>query len=304
SKRRAGLPDKVDAVVARALAKEPEQRFASCGALVSAAGQALGLGKMGGVSRRRRSFAWAGAIGLAIAVGAVVIATTLLHGSPLCAGPNPLARIDPTTKKVSAVIHVGPHPVVVTAAAHYVWVYNKGDSSISEVDAQTNHVLRTTSISGSTPAECCSLSAGPVGAADASGAWFVNGGEFGKAQLTHIAAADGRKRAHRLDLTPTGVAVGQNAVWVVGHRGRDYRLLRIDPSTGRVTHETKFPLDSQVDSIAYGYHFVWVLSSSTATLYRIDSRSTRHAGNVRIGHSPATRPEIVRFTHDLTVRST
>src|SRR5215471_19271939 len=135
SRRRAGLPEKVDAVVARALAKEPEQRFASCGALVAAAGQALGLGKIGSVSGRRRLLVRAGAIGLAIAVGAVVIAMTLLRGSQLYAGPNTLARIDPATKKVSAVIPVGPHPVVVAAAAHYVWVYNEGDTSITEVDA-------------------------------------------------------------------------------------------------------------------------------------------------------------------------
>src|SRR5262249_7061487 len=148
------------------------------------------------------------------------------------------------------------------------------------------------------------LSAGPVLAADASGAWFVNGREVDKAHLTHIPADGGRKRTYPLDLTPTGVATGNGAVWVVGHRGRHYFLLRIDPSTGRVTHETRFPLNSRVNSVAYGYHWVWVLSSSTATLYRIDSRSARHAGHVRIGHSRATRPEIVRFTHDMTVRST
>src|SRR5215475_4989836 len=125
SKRRAGLPEAVDAVIRRALAKEPAERFPTCGALVAAAGQALGLGKIGGASRRRRVLVRAGAIGLAIAVGAVVIAMTLLRGSQLYAGPNTLARIDPATKKVSAVIPVGPHPVVVAAAAHYVWVYNE-----------------------------------------------------------------------------------------------------------------------------------------------------------------------------------
>jgi serine/threonine-protein kinase len=304
SKRRAGLPEKVDAVVARALAKEPEQRFASCGALVSAAGQALGLGKIGGASRRRRLLVGAGATGLAIAVGAVVVATTLLRGSQLYAGPDTLARIDPTTYKVSAVIPVGSHPVVVAAAAHDVWVYNEGDSSISEVGARTNRVLRTASVSGSTPAECCSLFAGPVLAADTSGAWFVNGGGLDKARLTHIPVDGGRKRAYPLDLTPTGVAAGYGAVWVLGHRGHDYRLLRIDPSTGGVTHETKFKRNSRVDSIAYGYHAVWVLSSSTGTLYRLSARSGRHTGSVPVADSRATRPEIVRFLHEVTIRST
>src|SRR5215472_17412417 len=309
SRQRTGLPEAVDAVIGRALAKEPERRFATCGALVAAAGQALGLGKVG--SPRRRSLLLAGAVGLAIAVGGIVIATTLAHDarksgpSRLIAGPNTLARIDPRTTKVTAVIRVGLHPVVVAAAAHSVWVYNKDDMSVSEVDTRTNRVRRTTAISGLPPAHCCSLFSGPVLAADGSGAWLIHGAESDKAQLTHIAADTGGTRAYPLDLIPTGVAVGHGAVWVVGHRGRIYRLLRIDPATGQATAKTRFPLDSGVDSIAYGFGAVWVLSSAKATLYKIDpDKPTRIARNVVVAHSPATRPEIVRYTHSVTVRVT
>ena len=309
SKRRAGLPEAVDAVVGRALAKEPERRFGTSGELVAAAGQALGLGI--GTSRRRRSLLLAAGIGVAIAVGAAVIATTLAHGArksgaaPLHAGPNTLARIDPATTKVTAVIHVGGHPVVVAAAAHSVWVFNKDDMSVSEVDTRTNRVRRTTPISGLPPVDCCSLFSGPVLAADGSGAWFVNEGESDKARLTHIAADAGKTRGYPLDLTPTGVAVGHGVVWVVGHRGRAYRLLRIDPATGQVTAKTRFPLDSRVDSIAYGYGAVWVLSSAEATLYKIDpGRPNRIARKVVVAHSRATRPEITRYVHVVTVRAT
>src|SRR5262249_46611483 len=155
------------------------------------------------------------------------------HGkasAPLFAGPDTLARVDPRTNRVIAVVHVGAHPVVVAAAGRSVWVYNRDGASISEVDAGTNRLLKTTPISSFSPAECCSLFAGPVLAADASGAWFVSGGEFARARLTHIVAGGGRKREYPLDLTPTGVAVGRRAVWVVGHRGREYRLVRIDPA--------------------------------------------------------------------------
>src|SRR5215469_1752657 len=61
SGHRAGLPEAVDSVVARALAKEPAQRFATCGALVSAAEDALGLGRNGS-SRLRRSLLLGGSI--------------------------------------------------------------------------------------------------------------------------------------------------------------------------------------------------------------------------------------------------
>jgi DNA-binding beta-propeller fold protein YncE len=71
---------------------------------------------------------------------------------------------------VSAVIDVGLHPVLAAAGGHSVWVYNKNTATISEVDARTNRVLKTTMIAGFTPDRCCSLFTGPVLGADASGA--------------------------------------------------------------------------------------------------------------------------------------
>ena len=301
SKRRVGLPAAVDAVVGRALAKDREHRFPTCVAVVASAEEALGLKRRSRPARRR--LVLRGALGLALAVAVVVIATSLDRGAPLLAVANSLARIDPAAKKVTAVIRVGPHPVVVAAAAQRVWVYNDGDVSISEIDTRTNSVLRTASIPGLTPAECCSLFAGPVLAADPSGAWFVNGGGFTKAWLTHIAAYTGKKRHYPLALTPTGVAVSHGAVWVVGHQGRDYRLLRIDPATGQITATTRFPSNSGITSIAYGFHAVWVMSSSTATLYKIDPDSARHAGKVVVSRSRATRPEMTHYLRQVTVRA-
>ena len=190
------------------------------------------------------------------------------------------------------------------AGGHSVWVYNRDSATISEVDARTNRVLKTTTISGFIPDQCCSLFAGPVLAADASGAWFVNGGVYDKPRLTHVLAGGGRKREYPLDLTPTGVAVGGGAVWVVGHRGRDHQVLRIDPATGRVTARTRFPAGSRVDAIAFGYGAVWVMSSPTATLYRIDPRSARRTGSVVVGSWRATRPQIMPRGHDIWVRLT
>src|SRR5262249_26800094 len=108
SKRRVGLPEAIDPVIGRALAKEPEERFATCGAFVAAAGQALGLGTIG-TSRRRRSLLLAGAIVLAAAVVGVIATTLAVRGGKgapthLYAGPNSLARIDENTNTVSNVL--------------------------------------------------------------------------------------------------------------------------------------------------------------------------------------------------------
>jgi hypothetical protein len=330
SRRRPALPDAVDGVLARAMAKEPGQRYPTCSGLISAAEDAFGFGRPTPLHRRKAVLLVAAIV--LIALVAAPVAAVLATGgdgkaaaAPLVALPDSLARIDPATNKVSAVIPVGIRPAVAAAGGHSVWTYNRGDGTISEVDAGTNRFLKATPVSDVEPARCCSLFAGPVLAADASGAWFVNGGTYGelrrtyelvgggsvvtvkrgaydKPRLTHVLAGGGRKREYALDLTPTGVAAGEDAVWVVGHRGRDYQVVRIDPATGRVTARTRFPTSSAVDSIAFGYGAVWVVSSPTATLYRIDPRSARRTGSVVVGSSRAARPEVMRRSHDIWVR--
>jgi predicted Ser/Thr protein kinase len=299
SRQRVELPEAIDAVVERALAKEPEQRYPSCGALVAAAGQALGLGKPR--AWRRRTVLLAGAAALAIAAAAAVIATSLAHGArkspPLFAGPNQLARIDPTTKKVDAVVNVGLNPVVAAANGQRVWVYGEGSRSgkISEIDTRTNRVIERTLVSPLPPAECCGLYAGPVLAADASGAWFVKGGLVGRPYLVHLPAGtqERRARAYPLHIIPTGVAVGGGSVWVVGRTSRDDEVLRVDPADGRVTGRTRFAASARIDSIAFGYGRVWVVSSTRSTLYRIDPQFRQPPRKVQVSDSRATRPELI-----------
>jgi serine/threonine protein kinase len=299
SKRRAGLPEAVDAVLGRALAKDPEQRFATCGALVSAVEDALGLGKSE-PSRLRRSLLLAGAIVIAVAVAGAVTATTVVHGggkhvpTHLFADANTLARIDPVTEKVSNVFHVGTDPVVTAAGGYTIWVYSRGSRTITQINAVTNRRVETTQVS--LPAECCSLFTGPVLAAsdDLNGAWFIEGGTAGvKPWLVHVNVGRGGYRKYPLPVTPTGVAAGGHAVWVVGqNRGGD-EVLRIDPPSGRVTAK-HFPASARIDSIVFAYGKVWVLSSKNATLYKIDPRTARLVGKrVLAHHSRATRPEIL-----------
>jgi Protein kinase domain len=332
SRRRPGLPDAIDGVILRAMAKETDQRYPTCGALISAAEDAFGFGRPTPLHRRKAVLLVVAMVLIALVAATVAaVLATGGHGkaaaAPLFARVESLARIDPATNEVSAVIDVGAHPVAAAAGGHSIWVYSRDSGTISEVDAGTNRVLKETAISGFTPARCCSLFAGPVLAADASGAWFVNGGIYGdlrptyelvgggsvtivkggaydKPRLTHVLAGGGRKREYPLDLTPTGVAAGEDAVWVVGHRGRDYQVVRIDPATGRVRARTRFPASSPVDSIAFGYGAVWVVSSPTATLYRIDPRSARTTGSLDIGSSRAARPEIMSGGHDIWVKLT
>jgi Protein kinase domain len=199
------LPEAIDPVVRTALDKEPDDRYPTCTALISAAEQALGFGRSTPL-HRRKSVLLVATIVLMVLAAASVAAVLATNGhrkvtvAPLFARADSLARIDPATNKVSAVIDAGLNPVVAAAGGHSVWVYNKDGPTISEVDARTNRVLKTTTISGPTPAQCCSLFTGPVLAADASGAWFVNGGAYHEARgvLCLVPGTTGTKppRAH------------------------------------------------------------------------------------------------------------
>jgi hypothetical protein len=295
--RQPDLPEAIDAVISQALAKEPDQRYPTCGALVAAAREALGLGTTR-TSRRRRTLLLAAAA-LAIVAATAVLATTLTHRArksadpPLLAGPNTLARIDPATKKVAAVVHVGLAPILAAGHGRHVWVYSDGSGTISEIDTRTNRVIRRTPTSVVRPAECCGLYSGPVLAADASGAWFVTGGLVGKAYLVHLPL--GRRKVHEypLDVTPTGVAVGDDSVWTVGYTPHDDEVLRIDPTDGHVIARTRFPVSARIDSIAFGYGAAWVVSSAKSMLYRIDPQSPQRPRKVVVSDSRATRPELI-----------
>jgi hypothetical protein len=145
------------------------------------------------------------------------------------------------------------------------------------VDAQTNRVLRRTRIS-TTPA-VLPTTTGPVLAADRYGAWIVGVDARGRPLLTRVLPDGGRPHTYSLGGRPLAVATGLHAVWVLERGTRLYRLRRLDPATGNWANAARFPLSSGVDTLAVGFGDLWLISSTTAMLYRVDPRSgsKRHA---------------------------
>ena len=272
----------LDPVIAKALAKDPADRYASCAELVEEAREALGLREVV-VVRDRRPLLLA-ALGALVAAGALAAGLVLALGGG--GGPKPdltvrnntLVRIDPKTNKITAVTKVGRRPKAVAVAGGTVWVYNTDDRTVSAIDARTSAVERTVSISGSSPAESV-----PLIAADKSGAWVVSSAG-GKGVLTHVRPGVAYQPEFSLGYDPGSVALGAGDVWVAANSVRGNAVLRISPSTGAVLGKVPFRggVEAGLFWIAVGEGAVWV-TNQAGTLFRIDPATTRITGRVRLG---------------------
>jgi YVTN family beta-propeller protein len=283
--RNRDLTDGIDPVLRRAMAKRPDERYPTCAALVAAAEHALGLRSVP-LLRRRSALLLGLGIAAAVATIAAVLATRG-GGTPAAsvARENSVVRIDPATNAVDAVIDVGLRPAGIAVAGGRVWIYNSGESSVSEIDAATNEVRRTTWV---LPVIDRGAGAGPVIAADAEGAWLIGG--TARPVLTRLLPG-GRKREYRLgtDPRPGAVAVRDGTVWILTGGFRENHLLRFDPARGRVVGTTLLPGSPSIDGLAVGLGAVWVFDSARAVLYRVDARSGVRSGSVDLGRS-APRP--------------
>ena len=290
SRRNLALPHAIDDVIANAMAKDPNERYERASDLVSAARRAL---RLGAVPRwNRGKFAFAGGVLVFALVAAVVIFA--FRGSapakPTGIGyENTLVRIDPKTNQVAAVIEVGSDPSAVAAAGETAWAYNLRDRTVSEIDASTNAVRRTTGIS-TDPVEPHHR-AGPVIAADRSGAWIVGGRARLEGVLTKLRAEANEKREYRLSYDLWGVAIGEGAVWVAARDVERSLLLRISPRTGAIAARVRLPADFDANAIAVGEGAVWVADTFKAILLRIDARSAAVTGRVDLGTS-AVKPAV------------
>jgi DNA-binding beta-propeller fold protein YncE len=290
------LPEAIDAVIRKAIAKAPEERYPTSAALIAQAEAALGL-RQPPIFRRGRLLLLAGVAILAL-VAAAVAAALFVRGTrdanvstPLVR-PNTLVRINPLRNAISDVIPVGLHPEATVVGGRSVWVYNHGRGTVMEIDAGSNAIRQEVRLS-TTPVR--GRLTGPILDADEAAAWIVGADRRGDGFLTRILARGGGKREYRLDVEPKAVALGDGAVWVLGHGSRGDQVLRLDPGTGKVGARTPFPASVHLGSLTVGLGAVWAVASSTAILYRIDPRSSKLTRQRDLGER-AGRP-VVRFGH-------
>ncbi len=118
SAARPELPKGIDDVIARGMAKRPDERYATCRELVDAARQELGVSS-GEISlppaQPRRRFDWrlpaVLAAVLLLAAAVIVVLVVRGGGSGISSlPPNTVGAIDPKTNKLVAAIPVGHRP--------------------------------------------------------------------------------------------------------------------------------------------------------------------------------------------------
>ncbi len=278
----------LNAVLARGLAKEQDERHKSCGDFLAAAHAALGL-EAPAVRRRRlrlgRRLLVAGtalvaAAGLAVALVELIGGESSALATP---APNSVVEIDAGDNKPVAQVAVGSNPTSLAVDGAAVWALNADDQTISRIDRKTR-VQKTFSI-GTTPTDLA-VGEGAV--------WVGNGLISRTTALGPILSSVSRVDPDTLGVLATtklptkgegagqgdSLVVGKGAVWAINP---DRSVSRLDPQTGKVVAT----VDTSVVEIAAGPNVaVWGLKPSPdPAVVRIDPRSNAVTATIRVPSS-------------------
>ena len=278
--RNPSLPGAIDAVFARALAKDEDERTGTARELVADGERALGLTRSPRPLTRRTALAAAGAALAALAGVAAVLAVVLARGQEASAPvlvPNSVAKLDATTGRLVAVVRTGRDPGPISSAPGWIWVVNASDGTVSQIDRKTAAVERTVRIDGTISADSPS-----VIAADGAIAWVVSA-SGGRGLLTKVGESSGAFPP-RISLgisDPVAVAVGEGAVWVLGKDIGTNVIVKVDPRAGRVVARTTVARGEVVTDLGVGEGGVWFTDwVNEETLSRLDPATLRITGRI------------------------
>jgi YVTN family beta-propeller protein len=317
STRRAGIPQAVDGVLARAMAKEPAERFGTCRELVDEARAALGL-----ETPRHRGLRLAiAAMAVAVLAAAALVSALLLtrDASPVSTSGS-LIRIDPQTGAVTAHYRVSAHPGVITTSAGRVWLGDFLEGALWRLEPRSGELKRVPP--AGEPRDLASLDGKVYVASDGAEPFTgtiarydaVTGNREGGLNLVACAVAAGegtlwscgipnvnrlstdagtlrvlqtivlpRRAVYSVETTrivQRDAAIGFGSVWVVGDAA-DRRLWRVDLSSGRVL--ATIELRSIPRTVATGEGAVWVSAPLDDRVLRVDPQTNRIVATIATG---------------------
>ena len=270
------IPKGIEAVIERAVAKDPSERYASAGALIAAAAEREGAtpaatqvlsardeqptARLGDEPPRRRRLTtrtkqWVGA-GVAATAGAVAVLLLLLGGGGV---------------SVSAPIAVGSPPLRLAVGPRTVWVTSAVDGTLSGIDPQSRRVVSKSlvgkGVSGVT------VGAGSVWASNPRTGTILRIDTTGRVTA----------RIH-LGGSPGAIVAGGGRIWVADEAGAGVTV--IDGPRARVIRRGLDPHAAPL-RLAVGAGGLWVSSASTATVRRIDLGTLAVGPAILAGRGPA-----------------
>jgi YVTN family beta-propeller protein len=318
------LPEEIDPVLAKVMAKSPQERFATCADLVEETREALGLREIVLV-RDRRPLLMVSA-GLLLAVPAAIAALLLSQGGgparqstkpTLALKADALQRIDPKTNKLAATFKLGSDPTGVAVGEGAVWVIHLDDNRISKIDPRRNAVVATGSAPGP---RAVAVGGGSIWIANADGtvtqldpaganvhvvsipnfaqpvevAAYGFGAVWVASPLTGVVARINPLSSSVSALTRVparrgalkAIAAGEGALWVTSNDivADQYGVFRIDPARGKVRARIRLRLGAQ--GVAAGEGAIWVTNSLGDSVTQIERSTNRVVRTIGVGKDP------------------
>jgi YVTN family beta-propeller protein len=275
------LAPALDAVLARAMAKEPADRYGSCTELVEEARAALGLAEP-----RRARHRWllpAAVLGVA-ALAAAVVALAIRGGDDAVAGgpSGTLVRIDPKTNAVSSRTEISGYPNAVEVTAGGIWIADFRQGVLWRYDPRTKAQQRISS--NGEPRDLAAIGEDVYAAAD--------GNDFSGSVSRYDATTGVRKDS--VDLLACALASGEGVIWAAGCPF--VQRLSTGSRPLRKVREVFLPFQSpgtasnsriQFREMTVGSGALWVLGDALdERMWRLDRRSGRIQATVALGFPP------------------
>jgi len=286
------MPRGLDAVIERAVAPDPADRYRSAGELIAAArecegatpaatavlseGSDLATLRIGGEPTRRAGASagrqpvrrWGARLMAAWFVVPVVLGTLAIFAVGV------YALFFGSSLSVSSQIEVGRPPLRLAVGNDAIWVTSAPEGRLKQLDPEHPGLgLAGRSIQ---------LARGISGVAAGAGFVWVSSPRTGEVLRID---PDSRRVTERIDVggRPGAIVFGDGRVWVADDDGAG--IAAIEPD-GRVVKRGIEPRVAPL-RLAYGAGAVWASSASTGTVRRVDPRTLAAGEPIRVGRGPA-----------------
>jgi DNA-binding SARP family transcriptional activator/ABC-type branched-subunit amino acid transport system substrate-binding protein len=187
----------------------------------------------------------------------------------LDADDRTISRIDPTERVLLRTFSTGSTPTSLAVGAGALWIgngvgYSSYPASISRIDPESGVRDATIELPGSgarPPFQGGGMEQQLIAVTD-DAVWVVNPDET----VSRIDPRTSRIVARVTDVRASGIAAGEDGVWIIDERG----ITEIDPETSAIARRTRVAAES-LTSLAVGGGAVWVADPVGGSVWRVDA---------------------------------